>query len=862
VYVPDSHWLLEEVRDLSPPTSPKTARICMSGESASSKRASIESLYHTAGEDLDDEEFKREMRTGIIGRQNSRHDTSEFVQPKAESPKVVRQRSASLSDRGIDTDMRRSDLTSPIQPPSKSSPAAPDLRKANTLHSFSSSVHVQDTSRQDRPTVRSMRTVDTTSDFTSADTTHYGFAQGGTGPCYGSSENPAAHIIEEETDAKKLHTFQAISGEGGTRILFQCWRNFVSRMRRKVHFAPKSTYGKDNSNWGQLKYIPCHTKANEDDEDFNGLGKDSRPHELSGSAATAARHRGMILSPGSTVRLSWDIAGAFLLFFDCVMIPLSVFEPLVHPFFEVMDWVTLLFWTFDMAASCLTGYHDKGITIMDPKLIFLHYLRTWFLLDLFVVVPDWTFTIVEMLTDIDAGKGGNSSRFLRALRVIRISRMLRLVKLRRILQMLRDRIDSEHLFIMATVFKLLFNMLVVNHFLAAMWYGIGDVGRDFDAPNWIDQHDFSHTSLSTRYFVSFHWSLTQISPASMDVQPHNVAERIYAIFVLIFGLVLFSSFVSSITTSMTQLRTMEGDKSKQMWLLRRYLRNNGIQNALAWRILRYVEYACNENKNQVSEQKLWVLKLLSNQLRNELNFAVSFSCVRNHPFFEVMSRVSRQTVVLLANNAMNVQSLAFNDRVTVPGVLATNMYMVQFGKLSYAHFSETHLDVSKREMSFLCHQDWACEGALWTEWYTLGEVVAETECKIINIQAAPFTEVIKDELMVWKIAAIYARNFVNWLSNQPYGHLTDVFKAAEMEQLAESFVGHVHFDRHTTYESLASTLSRKSTRRPSTLGTRTLGMSMRRATTVIKSSRVSKMSKTSKLSKVVPSMKRCASSVT
>merc|ERR1719163_1778554 len=98
--------------------------------------------------------------------------------------------------------------------------------------------------------------------------------------------------------------------------------------------------------------------------------------------------------------------------------------------------------------------------------------------------------------------------------------------------------------------------------------------------------------------------------------------------VLLFGLVLFSSFISSITASMTQLRNLEGDKSKQFWLLRRYLRQNGINTNLSWRILRYVEFACGEQKNLVPESKIWVLQLLTHQLRHELNYAVSFSILK------------------------------------------------------------------------------------------------------------------------------------------------------------------------------------------------------------------------------------------
>ena len=42
-------------------------------------------------------------------------------------------------------------------------------------------------------------------------------------------------------------------------------------------------------------------------------------------------------------------------------------------------------------------------------------------------------------------------------------------------------------------------------------------------------------------------------------------------------------------------------------------------------------------------------------------------------------------------------------------------------------------------------KDWACEATLWTEWYTLGTLVAMTECRVISIHRVPFTMVIQED---------------------------------------------------------------------------------------------------------------------
>merc|ERR1711976_256751 len=72
------------------------------------------------------------------------------------------------------------------------------------------------------------------------------------------------------------------------------------------------------------------------------------------------------------------------------------------------------------------------------------------------------------------------------------------------------------------------------------------------------------------YTTALHWALTQYTPASMEVTPRNWAERIYAIFVLLFGLLVFSSTISRITTSMSRLQDMKAKDFENMEKIQKY----------------------------------------------------------------------------------------------------------------------------------------------------------------------------------------------------------------------------------------------------------------------------------------------------
>merc|ERR1719350_1700123 len=190
------------------------------------------------------------------------------------------------------------------------------------------------------------------------------------------------------------------------------------------------------------------------------------------------------------------------------------------------------------------------------------------------------------------------------MRAMRSLRLLRLAKIKKILIMLNDMIDSEYMFILANMSSLIIMMLAVNHVICCIWYSVGEVGKNNGGANWISAHIHPSASLGFRYTTSMHWSLTQFTPASMDVYPHNTGERALAITVLIMGLMVFSSFISSITASMTQLRAMQGQNAREIWNLRRYMKQRNVSPRLSWRIMRYVEHRLAKQAGSMPENKV------------------------------------------------------------------------------------------------------------------------------------------------------------------------------------------------------------------------------------------------------------------
>merc|ERR1719491_2942726 len=92
-------------------------------------------------------------------------------------------------------------------------------------------------------------------------------------------------------------------------------------------------------------------------------------------------------------------------------------------------------------------------------------------------------------------------RLTRALRIVRCLRLLRLLKLKRILTELQEHIYTEYTFILTTVIKLLLIILVLNHFIACMWFLIGNLKGD---DGWVKTNFENDSSTTYKYFTSMH----------------------------------------------------------------------------------------------------------------------------------------------------------------------------------------------------------------------------------------------------------------------------------------------------------------------------------------------------------------------
>jgi len=464
--------------------------------------------------------------------------------------------------------------------------------------------------------------------------------------------------------------------------------------------------------------------------------------------------RTLVITPGSPFFLFWNILFVVFLFYELAVFPMAAFD-LPQDVLYKMTFCTITYWTLDFAVSLNTGFQDKnGDIVKDRKKIAQRYMRTWMIPDVVIVGADW---LMLLLT---GGSGKNAAgvlrigKLLRCLRVLRALRIIRLAKMGAIMETIDNLSNSDYFTVVKSIFLNVFAVLIMSHFAGCVWFTIG-----VDDKGWVHVTSFNDPSWLYKYLTSIHWALTQFTPGSMEVQPQNTQERAFAISVLLLGLIVFSSIVSSITTAINNLKSMNARYGKQIYLLRKYFRQQRLSVALMGRVSKYADTMIQPTVNKVSLKDVELLKMLPDNLCREVSLELYQPVLTAHPFFKLFFKLSRGVMQKLCANLTQV-ALSQDDELFAPGQAAQTMYFVQFGTLVY------DMEDFGNDPVIVKAHDWFCEAALWTQWVHQGAMVATAGCDLVTLDGETFRNMMAHHRADLWLPRRYAKAFLQAVNSK------------------------------------------------------------------------------------------------
>lgn len=260
--------------------------------------------------------------------------------------------------------------------------------------------------------------------------------------------------------------------------------------------------------------------------------------------------------------------------------------------------------------------------------------------------------------------------------------------------------------------------------------------------------------LAYQYFTSLHWALCQFTPATMEVMATNTAERIFTVLTIILGLISFSSFVSNITSSMTQLRNLNSEKHKLQSSLRTYFSQNEVPPEVSKAIYDWIGSHRKMHRLRVHEQDIDLLAEMPERLRSKLREAVYGPVMCRHPFLQEFSEVDQKGFDRLCHQALQEMRISTEHTVFMKKDKAVGMYFVTGGDLDY-------WKSALQEPVPVSTGDWLSEIALWVQWRHCGTLSAKCASDVFILDADIFRSVISGCSRITKrLVRSYAAAFV------------------------------------------------------------------------------------------------------
>jgi len=423
-----------------------------------------------------------------------------------------------------------------------------------------------------------------------------------------------------------------------------------------------------------------------------------------------------VMHPNSWALLFWRLLGALCILMDCMLIPLGSFDLQdLETSFAVLTTGSSVFWLMDFFSCFLIGEEIDGVVELRPSAVAKRYMGTWFLPDVAILTMDGALLLIEVRAANKDQYG--EMRFAKFLRLVRLVRLVRIIKLQQVKNNVLYRLNSGALILAFKITGMVLGILALNHYVACMWYAVG-LFNESDQRTWIVQFDLNNAGFKFQYLAALHWALTQFSPATNNIAPQNLAERFFAIAVVLFAMIVFSSFISSVTNAVNQLRAINMERIRDESRIHDFISSRKINSQLSIKIHRFVKENYKKCRTRVKESDIPLFAEIPESMRIQLHEQMYMSYLEYNPMLSPFICIDRPLAVKVCHTAFKEGSYLPRQDVFVNGFEAKTVYVVIAGHLEYTSVYYDHLPQPVQSGA------WVSEMALWVNWEHRGQFTA------------------------------------------------------------------------------------------------------------------------------------------
>ncbi|MGH0154507.1 UNVERIFIED_CONTAM: hypothetical protein FKN15_035815 [Acipenser sinensis] len=256
---------------------------------------------------------------------------------------------------------------------------------------------------------------------------------------------------------------------------------------------------------------------------------------------------------------------------------------------NVVDLIVDIMFIIDILINFRTTYvNSNDEVVSQPGRIAVHYFKGWFLIDMVAAIP----------FDLLIFRSG-SEETTTLIGLLKTARLLRLVRVAR-------KLDRYSEYGAAVLFLLMCTFALIAHWLACIWYAIGNVERQYLSPRigWLyslgdqigkryNESDLSSgPSIKDKYVTALYFTFSSLTSVGFgNVSPNTNSEKIFSICVMLIGSLMYASIFGNVSAIIQRLYSGTARYHTQMLRVREFIRFHQIPNPLRQRLEEYFQHA-------------------------------------------------------------------------------------------------------------------------------------------------------------------------------------------------------------------------------------------------------------------------------
>ncbi|XP_061702895.1 potassium voltage-gated channel subfamily H member 6a isoform X3 [Syngnathoides biaculeatus] len=262
---------------------------------------------------------------------------------------------------------------------------------------------------------------------------------------------------------------------------------------------------------------------------------------------------------------------------------------------NVVDLVVDVMFIVDILINFRTTYVNRNDEVVsNPSRIAQHYFKGWFLIDIVAAIP---FDLLIFRS------GSEEPQTTTLIGLLKTARLLRLVRVAR-------KLDRYSEYGAAVLFLLMCTFALIAHWLACIWYAIGNVERTSTARvgvmkiGWLDnlaeqigkQYNDSDAasgpSIKDKYVTALYFTFSSLTSVGFgNVSPNTNPEKIFSICVMLIGSLMYASIFGNVSAIIQRLYSGTARYHTQMLRVKEFIRFHQIPGGLRQRLEEYFQHA-------------------------------------------------------------------------------------------------------------------------------------------------------------------------------------------------------------------------------------------------------------------------------